>query len=326
MIHVTGLEKSFVYKKKELGLKGSIKNFFGGTTETKTAVNRISFDIGTGEIVGFLGPNGAGKTTTLKMLSGIMYPTAGSADILGFTPWDGKNEFKKQISIVLGQKNQLWWDLPANESLFLNKCIYNIDDAQYTKTLDELTELLDIKQLLEVQVRSLSLGERMKMELAAALLHKPKVLFLDEPTIGLDIFAQKNIREFLKYYNQQEKITMMLTSHYLEDIEALCRRTIVINHGSIVYDGAIDAVNSRLANKKIIKIQTLDAVSPSEQWKIRSSENGTTVLEADKGQTNAVVSSLLNTYDIKDFSVEDVPLEESLGMLYTTGKGTDGSI
>lgn len=326
MIRVTELEKTFVYKKKQLGLKGSIKNFFGGTTETKTAVNKISFEIGTGEIVGFLGPNGAGKTTTLKMLSGIMYPTSGAADILGFTPWAGKNEFKRQISIVLGQKNQLWWDLPANESLFLNKCIYNIDDAQYTKTLDELTELLDIKQLLEVQVRNLSLGERMKMELAAALLHKPKVLFLDEPTIGLDIFAQKNIREFLKYYNQQEKITMMLTSHYLEDIEALCRRTIVINHGSIVYDGAIDAVNSRLADKKIIKIQTLDAVRPSDDWKIRSSENGTTILETDKEKTNAVVGSLLNTYDIKDFSVEDVPLEESLGMLYTSGRDADGRI
>jgi ABC-2 type transport system ATP-binding protein len=326
MIRVTELEKSFIYKKKELGLKGSIRNFFGGTTEKKTAVNKISFEIGTGEIVGFLGPNGAGKTTTLKMLSGIMYPTGGSADILGFTPWAGKNEFKRQISIVLGQKNQLWWDLPANESLFLNKCIYNIDDTQYSKTLDELTELLDIKQLLEVQVRNLSLGERMKMELAAALLHKPRVLFLDEPTIGLDIFAQKNIREFLKYYNQQEKIAMMLTSHYLEDIEALCRRTIVINHGSIVYDGAIDAVNSRLANKKIIKIQTLDAVTPSDYWKIRSSENGTTILETDKEKTNAVVSSLLNTYDIKDFSVEDVPLEESLGMLYTSGSGTDESI
>jgi ABC-2 type transport system ATP-binding protein len=326
MIKVTQLEKSFVYKKKELGLRGSLKNFFGGTSETKTAVNKISFEIETGEIVGFLGPNGAGKTTTLKMLSGIMYPTAGSASILGFTPWDGKNDFKRQISIVLGQKNQLWWDLPANESLFLNKCIYNIDDSQYKKTLDELTSLLDIKQLLGVQVRNLSLGERMKMELAAALLHKPKVLFLDEPTIGLDIFAQKNIREFLRYYNQQENITMMLTSHYLEDIESLCRRTIVINHGNIVYDGAIDAINSRLANKKIIKIQTLDTVNSSTYWKIRSSENGTTVLEVDKDKTNSLVSSLLNTYDIKDFSVEDIPLEESLETLYTSGSAANGSI
>jgi ABC-type uncharacterized transport system, ATPase component len=326
MIRVTELEKSFVFKKKELGLRGSLKNFFGGTPETKTAVNKISFEIGTGEIVGFLGPNGAGKTTTLKMLSGIMFPTAGTAEILGFTPWDGKNEFKRQISIVLGQKNQLWWDLPANESLYLNKCIYNIDSAQYEKTLGELTETLDIKHLLGVQVRNLSLGERMKMELAAALLHKPKVLFLDEPTIGLDIFAQKNIREFLKYYNQQEKITMMLTSHYLEDIEALCGRTIVINRGTIVYDGAIDAVNAGLANRKIIKIQTLDAVLPSDSWVIRSASGGTTVLEVDKKETNQIVSRLLNTYDIKDLSVEDVPLEESLETLYAAGKAEDGSV
>jgi ABC-2 type transport system ATP-binding protein len=152
-------------------------------------------------------------------------------------PWEGKNEFKRNISIVLGQKNQLWWDLPANESLYLNKCIYNISDNDYHKTLDELSELLDVKELLDVQVRNLSLGERMKMELLAALIHKPKVIFLDEPTIGLDMIAQKNIRDFLKYYNMQEKITIMLTSHYLEDIEALCQRTIVINNGSLVYDG-----------------------------------------------------------------------------------------
>jgi ABC-2 type transport system ATP-binding protein len=163
--------------------------------------------------------------------------------VLGYVPWEGKNEFKRNISIVLGQKNQLWWDLPANESLYLNKCIYDISDKDYRMTLDELSELLEVKELLDVQVRNLSLGERMKMELLAALLHKPKVIFLDEPTIGLDIIAQKNIRDFLKYYNTQEKITIMLTSHYLEDIEALCQRTIVINNGSLVYDGKIESIS-----------------------------------------------------------------------------------
>jgi ABC-2 type transport system ATP-binding protein len=171
------------------------------------------------------------------MLSGIMFPTDGQAEVSGYVPWEGKNEFKRNISIVLGQKNQLWWDLPANESLYLNKCIYDISDKDYNDTVDELSELLEVKELLDVQVRKLSLGERMKMELLAALLHRPKVIFLDEPTIGLDMIAQKNIRDFLKYYNRQEKITIMLTSHYLEDIKALCRRTIVINNGSLIYDG-----------------------------------------------------------------------------------------
>jgi ABC-2 type transport system ATP-binding protein len=237
MIKVDNLYKIYTYKKKDLGLKGSLKNFVHNKRQEKIAVNKISFQIDDGEIVGFLGPNGAGKTTTLKMLSGIMFPTDGYAEVSGYVPWEGKNEFKRNISIVLGQKNQLWWDLPANESLYLNKCIYNISDNDYHKTLDELSELLDVKELLDVQVRNLSLGERMKMELLAALIHKPKVIFLDEPTIGLDIIAQKNIRDFLKYYNMQEKITIMLTSHYLEDIEALCQRTIVINNGSLVYDG-----------------------------------------------------------------------------------------
>jgi ABC-2 type transport system ATP-binding protein len=237
MIKVDNLYKIYTYKKKDLGLRGSLKNFVNNKRQEKIAVNKISFQIDDGEIVGFLGPNGAGKTTTLKMLSGIMFPTDGYAEVSGYVPWEGKNEFKRNISIVLGQKNQLWWDLPANESLYLNKCIYNISDNDYHKTLDELSELLDVKELLDVQVRNLSLGERMKMELLAALIHKPKVIFLDEPTIGLDMIAQKNIRDFLKYYNMQEKITIMLTSHYLEDIESLCQRTIVINNGSLVYDG-----------------------------------------------------------------------------------------
>jgi ABC-2 type transport system ATP-binding protein len=227
MIKVDNLCKIYSYKKKR----------------EKIAVDKISFQIDDGEIVGFLGPNGAGKTTTLKMLSGIMFPTDGQAEVSGYVPWEGNNEFKRNISIVLGQKNQLWWDLPANESLYLNKCIYDISDKDYNKTLDELSELLEVKELLDVQVRNLSLGERMKMELLAALLHKPKVIFLDEPTIGLDLIAQKKIRDFLKYYNMQEKITIMLTSHYLEDIKALCQRTIVINNGSLVYDGKIESMS-----------------------------------------------------------------------------------
>jgi ABC-2 type transport system ATP-binding protein len=299
MIKVDNLYKIYSYKRQE-----------------KIAVDKISFQIDDCEIVGFLGPNGAGKTTTLKMLSGIMFPTDGQAEVLGYVPWEGKNEFKRNISIVLGQKNQLWWDLPANESLYLNKCIYDISDKDYNKTLDELSELLEVKELLDVQVRNLSLGERMKMELLAALLHKPKVIFLDEPTIGLDMIAQKNIRDFLKYYNKQEKITIMLTSHYLEDIEALCQRTIVINNGSLVYDGKIESINEKLMGKKIIKLQTLDSIKPSDDWKIRKTDNGTYSLEVSREKTKTVISYLLNAYNIRDFSVEDIPLEESLEILY----------
>lgn len=244
MIKVTDLTKIFTYKTKKLGMKGSLQNFFGGEKKSRTVVDKLSFEIEKGEMVGFLGPNGAGKTTTLKMLSGIMHPTSGMAEIAGFVPWEGKNAFKRQMSIVLGQKNQLWWDLPANESFYLNKCIYDIEDSVYQRSLEELSELLDVKDKMDIQVRNLSLGERMKMELLAALLHKPTVLFLDEPTIGLDIVAQKKIRDFLKYYNEQEKLTVMLTSHYMEDIEALCPRSIVISHGNLVYDGRTDAISS----------------------------------------------------------------------------------
>ena len=243
MIKVNDLTKTFTYKTKEVGMKASLRNFFGGQKVSRTMVDHLSFEIEKGEMVGFLGPNGAGKTTTLKMLSGIMHPTSGTAEVFGFTPWDGRNDFKRQMSIVLGQKNQLWWDLPANESFYLNKCIYDIDDGAYSRTLDELSELLDVRDKMGIQVRNLSLGERMKMELLAALLHKPTVLFLDEPTIGLDIIAQKKIRDFLRYYNEQEKLTVMLTSHYMEDIEALCPRSIVISHGRLVYDGKTESIS-----------------------------------------------------------------------------------
>lgn len=318
MIEVKKLRKEFVFKRKELGIKQSLKSLLRTTKETKVAVNDISFSIGEGEIVGFLGPNGAGKTTTLKMLSGILYPTSGGAQISGYTPWERKNEFKRKISIVLGQKNQLWWDLPANESLYLNKCIYGIEDSSYQKTLDELCELLDVTRLLDVQVRNLSLGERMKMELIAALLHKPKVIFLDEPTIGLDMIAQKNIRDFLKLYNEKEKTTIMLTSHYLEDIENLCDRAIVINHGSIVYDGHLKAINERLAQKKLVKVKTQENISLflNDKWTVKKNEGGEWIIEVDRAVVQSVLMELLNKCDIKDFSVEDIPLEESLEILY----------
>ena len=318
MIEVSNLRKEFAVSKKEVGMRASLKSFVKPEKSIKEAVRDVSFRIQEGEIVGFLGPNGAGKTTTLKMLSGILFPSSGSASVLGYIPWERKNEFKRQISIVLGQKNQLWWDLPASESLYLNKRIYRIGDEEYRQTLKELCGLLQVENLLDVPVRTLSLGERMKMELIAALLHKPKVLFLDEPTIGLDMLAQKNIRNFLKHYNQKEKTTIMLTSHYLEDIENLCERTIVINHGSIVYDGKIKTINDKLAKKKIVTIKTQDQCLDCNdgRWTIRKNEDGILTLEVDKDIVQEVMTELLLKYKIKDFSVGDIPLEESLELLY----------
>ncbi|MEK7623660.1 MAG: ABC transporter ATP-binding protein, partial [Patescibacteria group bacterium] len=239
IISVNNLSKTYEYYKKQPGLLNSLKSLFHREKLFTKAVKDVSFTIDEGEFVGFLGPNGAGKTTTLKMLSGIIYPTTGTASVLGYTPWKRQPVFQKQFALVMGQKNQLWWDLPAMESFLLNKEIYEVPEKQFRATLDELTELLDIGKLLDIPVRKLSLGERMKCELVAALLHSPKVLFLDEPTIGLDVVSQHNIRQFLKTYNKEKKTTIILTSHYMEDVEALCERVVIINHGALMYDGSL---------------------------------------------------------------------------------------
>jgi len=319
IIKVNNLNKEFTYYEKDAGLKNSLKNLFSRKELIKTAVKDISFEIEEGEIVGFLGPNGAGKTTTLKMLSGILYPSGGSASIMGYTPWERKKEFKKQFSIVMGQKNQLWWDLPANESLYLNKCIYEIEDKEYKKTVGELTELLDVKDLLKVQVRRLSLGERMKMELIASLLHKPKILFLDEPTIGLDIISQRNIREFINNYNKEVKTTVILTSHYMHDIEDLCKRTIVINDGKIVYDGDLKKVNEVFSKTKIIKLQ-LEVPVKSELLetfgKVKDYSGLNAILEINKNDIKNQSKMMLDKLPILDFNIEDIPIEEGIAMLY----------
>lgn len=318
-IQVNGLTKQFFYSKKEVGMKNSFKKLFHAEKEMKEAVKDLSFEVEQGEIVGFLGPNGAGKTTTLKMLSGILFPTNGTASVLGYTPWERKNEFKRQISIVLGQKNQLWWDLPANESLYLNKCIYKISDQDYNKILDELCEILDVKELLKVQVRELSLGERMKMELIAALLHQPKVLFLDEPTIGLDLIAQKKIREFLKIYNEKQQTTILLTSHYMDDIEDLCNRTIVINHGMLVYDASIHDINQKLNNRKIVSFQFNERAywsSLSKFGELKKVNEFEVQLEVGRDELQDVASYILKQYKVKDFNVMDIPLEESIEKIY----------
>ncbi|ANY70220.1 multidrug ABC transporter ATP-binding protein [Paenibacillus sp. BIHB 4019] len=322
IIEVDGLSKSFTYHKKDLGLKSSIQNLFRREQQTKHAVSDISFSIEEGEVVGFLGPNGAGKTTTLKMLSGILHPTSGSAKVFGYTPWERKNEFKRQFSIVMGQKNQLWWDLPANESLFLNKCIYEVDDAEYARTLGELTELLDVKELLKVQVRRLSLGERMKMELIAALIHKPRILLLDEPTIGLDIISQRKIREFFKYYNRDKKTTIVLTSHYMNDIEELCDRSIIINHGRIVFDGGLSEVNERLGHKKIMKLVLSE---PVEEWvlnqvgEVKEFKDTHVKFVFEQSEIKKMSRWVLDHLPVIDFTIEDIPIEEGIALLYQSG-------
>lgn len=255
IITVKDLTKTFTYSVKEKGLRGSLHNLFARPTLQKTAVNGVSFSIEKGEAVGLLGPNGAGKTTTLKMLSGILYPTAGTATVAGFVPWERRRDYQRRFAIVMGQKTQLWPDLPALDTFELNRRIYDLDPREYQRTLDELTDLLGVGSLLQVQVRRLSLGERMKMELIAALLHRPELLYLDEPTIGLDILSQRSIRDFLRHYNRQTRTTILLTSHYTADIEAICPRSIIINHGSVVFDGPLGEVSEVFGHKKLVSIK-----------------------------------------------------------------------
>ena len=319
MIKVENLSKSFSYYKKEVGIKNSVKNLFHRERLIKNAVNNISFEIEEGEVVGFLGPNGAGKTTTLKMLSGILYPTSGNATVMGYVPWERKKEFKMNFSIVMGQKNQLWWDLPACESLHLNKYIYELDDKAFQSTLDELVELLDVKDLLNVQVRRLSLGERMKLEIIAALIHKPKVILFDEPTIGLDIISQKKIREFLKYYNTQTKTTIILTSHYMNDIEDMCKRSIIINQGSVVYDDDLSHVNELFNQTKLIKLQLSEPVDKSVLegfGEVKEYEGLNAVLAVVREEVRECSKVLLDKVPVIDFTIEDVPIEEGIALLY----------
>ena len=253
-IIVDHLVKNFEVIEKKPGLKGAIDLIVSPKTKTIRALKNISFTIQPGELVGFIGPNGAGKTTTLKILSGLLYPTAGFTSVLGFDPWERKPEFLKKISLVMGQKNQLWWDLPAAETLELNRAIYEIPKKEYEEVVSELVTLLEVGKLLNIQVRRLSLGQRMRLELVAALLHTPKVLYLDEPTIGLDLIAQQKMRDFIYEYNRRHEATILLTSHNMDDLMTLARRVIVIDEGQILFDGALEELVSRFAKEKIIKV------------------------------------------------------------------------
>jgi len=322
-IEVKNLCRDFEYYEKEAGIKGSLKNLFSRQKQTRHAVNDISFTIAEGEMIGFLGPNGAGKTTTIKMLSGILYPSSGDISINGYVPWERKREFKRQFSYVAGQKSQLWTDLPASESFYLNKQIYEISDAEYNNTLEELVELFGVKDFLKVQVRRLSLGERMKMEMIAALLHKPKVIFLDEPTIGLDFVAQTNIRQFLKEYNQRNKATMILTSHYLRDIEELCQKTMIINHGTIVYNGELEKINKLFSNKRVLHVSFYEEVPRTKLKKygnLIDCRKTKAEIRVDKERLVEISQRLLSELPIADINIEPIPLEEAIANLYEKGE------
>lgn len=319
-ITVENLCRDFTYYEKEAGMKSSIRNLLHRKQIIRHAVKDISFHIPEGEIVGFLGPNGAGKTTTIKMLSGILYPTSGSVSVNGYIPWERKNAFKKQFSYVAGQKSQLWLNLPAVDSFELNKSIYELSDSEYKKTLGELVELFGVEKFLKVQVRRLSLGERMKMEMIAALLHRPRVIFLDEPTIGLDFIAQNNIREFLKDYNRKYGATMLLTSHYLKDIEELCRRTMVISHGSLVYDGTLEHIRDIFSDQRVVKAvwerpvgrEALEKLGTVREWEPLKAS-----LECASGETAALIRRMCEAFPAADLEIEAVPLEESIARLYS---------
>ena len=319
IITVKDLTKTFTYSVKEKGLRGSLHNLFARPTLQKTAVNGVSFSIERGGAVGLLGPNGACKTTTLKMLSGILYPTAGTATVAGFVPWERRRDYQRRFAIVMGQKTQLWPDLPALDTFELNRRIYDLDPREYQRTLDELTDLLGVGSLLQVQVRRLSLGERMKMELIAALLHRPELLYLDEPTIGLDILSQRSIRDFLRHYNRQTRTTILLTSHYTADIEAICPRSIIINHGSVVFDGPLGEVSEVFGHKKLVSIKAgrdLTAGELAPFGAVRELQHNTALLEVERPRLEECLQRMFGALPVVDLDVKDIPIEEGIAYFY----------
>jgi len=320
-IEVSNLTKAFRTYKKQPGFAGAIKGLFHRQYEQTLAVNEVSFKIEPGELVGFLGPNGAGKTTTLKMLAGLLYPTSGAAKVLGHTPWERHDDYRRQFSLVLGQKNQLWWDLPARESLELNAKIYGIPKDRFEKTVGEMTALLAVKEKLNVSVRELSLGERMKMELIASLLHQPKVLFLDEPTIGLDVTSQKTVRDFIRRHNAEKKTTILLTSHYMADIQALCERVIIIDHGKLFFDGKLSEIVDRFADFKLVTIQcekTDDyaAENLSRYGEVVEKTPGAIKFKVKRDRVIPTCKALFDDLQVTDIDIQEVPIEDVIRQIF----------
>lgn len=316
-IRVRELRKVYTVSEREAGVRAALRSLVHRQVERIRAVDGITFDVAPGEIIGFLGPNGAGKTTTLKMLSGLLHPTGGEVSVLGHVPWRREKEFLRRITLVMGQRNQLIWDIPPLDSFELNRVIYHIAAADYRRTLDELTALLDLGPLLRKPVRNLSLGERMKCEVAAALLHRPQVVFLDEPTIGLDVTMQHRIRTFVREYNQRFGATVMLTSHYMADVEALCRRVIVIHHGRLLFDGELDSLVQRFTSHKKIRVRLGDCRHDlSVYGEVMSSEDGLVNLRVPREGTARVTARLLAELPVVDLTVEDPPIEEVIERVF----------
>lgn len=317
-IEARSLTKIYRTYRKESGLRGSIKGLVRRKYDETRAADEVSFQIEEGELVGFLGPNGAGKTTVLKILSGLLNPSSGDARVLGFVPWERRNEMKRQFSLVMGQKNALWWDLPAQESLELNRAIYGIDRPRFKKIVSGLSELLDVQDKMNVMVRELSLGERMKMELISALIHEPRVLFLDEPTIGLDVVSQKRVREFLRLYNSEHRIVTMLTSHYMQDIQELCDRVIIIDHGKIFFDGPLNSIIDRFSGYKIITLtfQDADERDFSQLGEVIAQTPVSVQLRVPRAKVTETSRRLLESCAVTDINVQELPVEEVIRQLF----------
>ncbi|RYZ40527.1 MAG: ATP-binding cassette domain-containing protein [Myxococcaceae bacterium] len=323
MISVRGLRKHYQVHKRPPGLKAALRSLVHRSYTSVKAVDGISFDIKPGERVGFLGPNGAGKTTTLKVLAGLLHPSEGEVTVDGHVPKVREEAFLKKIMLVMGQKQQLLWDLPAAETFELNRAIYDVPRLQYKQTLDELVSLLELEDLIQKPVRQLSLGERMKCELAAALIHRPRVLFLDEPTIGLDVSMQVTMRNFIKAYNETTGATLILTSHYMDDVAALCPRVIVIDKGQLSYDGSLDALVQRVRPEKRVVLRLarpVDAAVLASLGRVVSHEAGTAVLQVQQDAVSATVGQALSSLPVTDLTVENAPLEEVMSELFQEGK------
>lgn len=319
VVIVEKLKKNFRVREKDAGLLASFKSLASSNYKNINALKSISFSLNKGEMVGFIGPNGAGKTTTLKILSGILYPTSGFVQVMGFTPWERKYDYLNQLGLIMGQKNQLWWDLPAIDSLELNRAIYNLSDKKYKKNLQELTEILDVADILRRPVRHLSLGQRMRLELVAGLLHSPQVVFLDEPTVGLDVVAQAKIREFIKEYNKNHEATVILTSHNMNDLLGIVDRVIIIDKGSIFFDGKLESLVKKYALNKIITATLINPVRREDLEKIGSVveyEFPKVVLAVKRTVATLAASELLQNYPVSDLNIEEVPVEQIIVQIF----------
>lgn len=319
VVVVEDLGKVFEVPVRDPGLRAAMKSLVKRRRREVTAVDRVSLTIGAGEVVGFLGPNGAGKTTTLKMLSGLLHPSHGTARVLGREPWRRERDYLQRITLVMGNRNQLQWDLPAMDSFELTRAIYRLPERPFVEQRDELIALLDIGSLVDKPVRNLSLGERMKAEIANSLLHRPQVLFLDEPTLGLDVTMQRRIRAFIADYNARHGASVMLTTHYMADVEALCERVIVIHHGTILFDGPLRDLATRFASHKTLVVTLEQPADLSSFGDVVEQAGGRTTLRIARDRTAAVTARLLSEFDVRDLTVEDPPIDDVIELAFASG-------